>query len=388
MSANPPSAEPPVDPHVDEPAVAEPRTAAGEDPTRGPAPGAPQDSAPGNGAPQDIASQDIDEPPAGTSFLAYFGRKLGGAAISMLMVILLGFFAFRILPGDPVAKIARERPMTAEQVAALRAEYGLDQPLLVQFWDYLTGIFTGDMGESYVYQQSVSSLIAQYAWPTLLLTGTAAIIAIVLGLWMGQLAAWKRNSLFDKATTGTSLILWSVPTFWLALILLMVFGGTLQWLPTGGMVSPGVEPGTFAYVIDVAEHLILPVITMVAVIYAQYLLVMRASLLEEMSADYLTTARAKGLNEDGVRRKHAVPNALLPTVTLVFMHIGGLIAGAVTVETVFSWPGLGKLTYEAISGPDLPLLQGTFVVFSAAIIVMNLIADLLYRQLDPRVRRA
>ena len=205
---------------------------------------------------------------------------------------------------------------------------------------------------------------------------------------MGQLAAWKRNSLFDKATTGTSLILWSVPTFWLALILLMVFGGTLQWLPTGGMVSPGVEPGTFAYVIDVAEHLILPVITMVAVIYAQYLLVMRASLLEEMSADYLTTARAKGLNEDGVRRKHAVPNALLPTVTLVFMHIGGLIAGAVTVETVFSWPGLGKLTYEAISGPDLPLLQGTFVVFSAAIIVMNLIADLLYRQLDPRVRRA
>nr|WP_282599077.1 ABC transporter permease [Brevibacterium sp. R8603A2] len=348
-----------------------------------PAPGAPQDS-----TAQDIASQDIDEPPAGTSFLAYFGRKLGGAAISMLMVILLGFFAFRILPGDPVAKIARERPMTAEQVAALRAEYGLDQPLLVQFWDYLTGIFTGDMGESYVYQQSVSSLIAQYAWPTLLLTGTAAIIAIVLGLWMGQLAAWKRNSLFDKATTGTSLILWSVPTFWLALILLMVFGGTLQWLPTGGMVSPGVEPGTFAYVIDVAEHLILPVITMVAVIYAQYLLVMRASLLEEMSADYLTTARAKGLNEDGVRRKHAVPNALLPTVTLVFMHIGGLIAGAVTVETVFSWPGLGKLTYEAISGPDLPLLQGTFVVFSAAIIVMNLIADLLYRQLDPRVRRA
>lgn len=375
MSAIPPSAEPPVDPPVDEPA-AEPSTGTG----------APQGTTRDSSA-HDSSAQDIDEPPAGASFLSYLGRKLGGAAISMLMVILLGFFAFRILPGDPVAKIARERPMTAEQVAALRAEYGLDKPLLVQFWDYLTGIFTGDMGESYVYQQSVSSLIAQYAWPTLLLTGTAAIIAIVLGLWMGQLAAWKRNSLFDRATTGTSLVLWSVPTFWLALILLMVFGGTLQWLPTGGMVSPGVEPGTFAYVIDVAEHLVLPVITMVAVIYAQYLLVMRASLLEEMSADYLTTARAKGLNEDGVRRKHAVPNALLPTVTLVFMHIGGLIAGAVTVETVFSWPGLGKLTYEAISGPDLPLLQGTFVVFSAAIIVMNLIADLLYRQLDPRVRR-
>jgi len=125
---------------------------------------------------------------------------------------------------------------------------------------------------------------------------------------------------------------------------------------------------------------------MVAVVYAQYVMVMRASLIEEMSADYLTTARAKGLMEDKVRSRHAVPNALLPTVTLVFMHLGGLIAGAVTVETVFSWPGLGKLTYEAIRGPDLPLLQGTFVVFSAIIILMNLLADLVYRQLDPRVR--
>ncbi len=322
------------------------------------------------------------------SFLGYLLAKIGGAAISLVMVVILGFFAFRILPGDPVRKIAQSRPMTAEQIAQLRHQYGLDQPMLAQFWNYLTNIATGNFGESYVYGKPVSELIAQYFWPTIALTGTSAILAITLGLWMGQLAAWRSNSPYDQVATGTSLVLWSVPTFWLALLLLMIFGGTLHWFPTGGMVSTGIPTGTPEYFLNVLWHLVLPVITMVAVVYAQYLLVMRASLLEEMSADYLTTARAKGLTEDLVRRRHAVPNALLPTVTLVFMHIGGLIGGAVTVETVFSWPGLGKLTYEAISGPDTPLLQGTFVVFSAIIIVMNLFADLLYRQLDPRVRRA
>ncbi|HEY9291615.1 MAG TPA: ABC transporter permease [Microlunatus sp.] len=338
----------------------------------------------------EIERQDEDRaaPPRRVSGLRYLATKVGGALISMVMVVLVGFFAFKILPGDPVRAIAKDRPMNAEQMAQLRHQYGLDKPLIAQFWDYLRNIVTGNFGESYVYHRSVSSLIADYFWPTILLTATSAVIAIALGLWLGQKAAWKRGSWFDRLTTGSSLVLWSVPTFWLALILLMIFGGTLQWFPTGGMVSPDAPAGGIGRVLDIASHMVLPVITMVAVIYAQYVMVMRASLIEELSADYLTTARAKGLREDLVRRRHAVPNALLPTVTLVFMHIGGLIAGAVTVETVFSWPGLGKLTYEALSGPDLPLLQGTFVVFSAIIIAMNLIAELIYRQLDPRVRRA
>ncbi|QTX05920.1 ABC transporter permease [Agromyces archimandritae] len=338
--------------------------------------------------PEEAVREEEDGPRGGSSFWRYLATKIGGSAISLVMVVVLGFFAFRVLPGDPVRKIAQERPMSPEQMDELRRQYGLDKPLIAQFWDYLVNIVTGNLGESYVYRESVSTLIGQYLWPTLLLTGTAAILAITLGLWLGQRAGWKHGSLFDKIASGTSLVLWSVPTFWLALILLMVFGGTLRWFPTGGMVTPGMRPGDPGYVLDVAMHLVLPVVTMVAVVFAQYLMVMRASLLDEKSADYLTTARAKGLRDDLVRRRHAVPNALLPAVTLVFMHIGGLIAGAVTVETVFSWPGLGKLTYEAISGPDLPLLQGTFVVFSAIIIVFNLIADLIYRQLDPRVRRA
>lgn len=278
--------------------------------------------------------------------------------------------------------------MSAEQIETLREQYGLNKPLFQQFFDFIGNVFTLNFGESYVYRRPVSELIGQYFWPTILLTGTAAILAIALGLWLGQRSAWRHGGMFDKIASGVSLVFWSVPTFWLGLILLMVFGGTLRWFPTGGMRSPGAPTDPLGLTLDVIAHMVLPVLTMVAVVFAQYLMVMRSSLIEEMNADYLTTARAKGLREDLVRERHAVPNALLPTVTLVFMHIGGLIAGAVTVETVFSWPGLGKLTFEAIQGPDLPLLQGTFVVFSAIIIVMNLLADLIYRQLDPRVRRA
>ncbi|GAA5205968.1 ABC transporter permease [Microbacterium kyungheense] len=313
--------------------------------------------------------------------------KVGGALISLAMVILLGFFAFKILPGDPVAKIAREHPMSPEQIAQLRAQLGLDKPLWQQFGDYLVNVFTLNFGESYVYKQSVASLIGDYFWNTILLTGTSAVIAIALGLWLGQKAGWRPGSRFDRLTSGTSLVFWSVPTFWLALLLLMVFGGTLHWFPTGGMISPNPPDDALGKVLDVISHMVLPVITMVAVVYAQYVMVMRASVMEEKSADYLVTARAKGLKDDDLRTRHAVPNALLPTVTLVFLHIGGLVAGAVTVETVFSWPGLGKLTYQAIQGPDLPLLQGTFVVFSAIIIFTNLVADFVYRRLDPRVRR-
>src|SRR5690606_18790000 len=159
-----------------------------------------------------------------------------------------------------------------------------------------------------------------------------------------------------------ALIFWSVPTFWLGLLLLLIFGGALRLFPAGGMVTAGSTATGPALVLDVAWHLVLPVITMVAVVYAQYLMVMRASVREEMTADYLTTARAKGLPETKVRSRHAVPNALLPTVTLIFLTAGGLIGGAVTVETVFSWPGLGYLTFKGLDAPDLPLLQGTFVV--------------------------
>ena len=327
--------------------------------------------------------------PVGSTLARYLSGKAGGALISLAMVVVLGFFSFRILPGsDPAINLTRGRRVSAEEVERLRGQFGLDKPLAVQFLRYVQDLFTGDLGHSYVYNQPESILILDRLGPTLLLTGTAAVISMVLGLWLGQKVAWKRDSWFDRIQTGLALTLWSVPTFWLGLLLLLVFAGGLRLFPSGGMRTPGSDATGLAVVIDVAWHMVLPVITMVAVSYAYYLMVMRASVLEEMTADYLTTARAKGLTEDKVRTRHALPNALLPTVTLVFLTLGGLVGGAVTVETVFSWPGLGYLTFQGLSAPDLPLLQGTYVIFSSIVIVMNFVADLVYRVLDPRLKAA
>ena len=234
-------------------------------------------------------------------------------------------------------------------------------------------------------------LIGDRIGATVLLAGTALVMAVGLGLWQGARAGWRPGSRFDRISTGVSLVLWSVPTFWLGLLLLMVFAAGVGPFP-GIFPTRGIEsvdaPEGFGYLLDVAQHMVLPCLTLVGVIYAQYLLVMRSSLLDEVGQDYVTTARAKGLRDDDVRRRHAVPNALLPTVTLVFMRIGFVVGGAVTVEAIFSWPGLGQLFYEAIRVPDFTLMQGTFMLITVAVILMNTLADVVYHLLDPRVRSA
>lgn len=324
----------------------------------------------------------------GGSTLRFVAAKIGGGLTSLVMVIVLGFFLFRAMPGNPVRALTRDRPGDLAQVERLRREWSLDEPLHRQFVDYLADLLRGDLGTSFKYRQPVTELILDRLWATVLLTGTALVLAVAIGLWLGTRAAWRHGSRFDQLSTATALVLWSVPTFWLGLIVLMVFAVGLDLFPTAHMSSPGGVDGAVASVLDVAHHLVLPALTLVAVVYAQYLMVMRSSLLEEMNADYLTTARAKGLRDDQVRRRHAVPNALLPTVTIIFLHVGFLVSGAVTVEKVFSWPGLGLLTYEAIQVPDYPLLQGSLIVLAGAVIVTNVVADLLYRFLDPRVRTA
>jgi peptide/nickel transport system permease protein len=314
--------------------------------------------------------------------------KLGGALVSLLLVIVLGFFLFRALPGNPIRSQVADARLDLAQINKIRAEWHLDKPLVTQFFLYLKDLAHGDFGTSLKYKEPVGDLILSRLGPTLLLTGTALLLGLVVGLWLGTRAAWRHGSLFDHVSTGSSLVLWSVPTFWLGLIMLMVFSVGLDLFPTAGMTTPGGVDGFFPATLDVLHHLTLPAITLAAVSYAQYLMVMRASLLEEMNADYLTTARAKGLTDDQVRRRHAVPNALLPTVTIIFLYTGLLVSGAVTVETVFSWPGLGLLTYNAINYPDYPLLQGTMIVLAGTVVVMNVLADVVYRFLDPRVRAA
>ncbi|MEV6714446.1 ABC transporter permease [Lentzea sp. NPDC051208] len=309
--------------------------------------------------------------------------RFGGAALSLLMVAVLGFFLFRVVPGDPVVSMTRGRPTTAAMQAELRAQFGLDRPLHEQFWSYFTSLLRGDLGTSFTFRRPVSEVIGERLGPTLLLVGTATLIAVLLGLWLGVRAAWRRDSAFDKVTTGVSLTLWAVPTFWLGMLLMMVTG---DLFPSRGMRDTDTAPDFVSQALDVGHHLVLPSVTLVAVVCAEYALVMRSSLLEEMHAPYLTTARAKGLRDDLVRRRHAVPNAVLPAITLVFLRFGLVVAGAITTETVFSWPGLGLLFYDALTGPDYFLLQGLLVVTAGAVVVMNLLADLLHGVLDPRVK--
>lgn len=321
----------------------------------------------------------------------YVLGRLLGAALSLVAVAFIGFLLFRVLPGDPARTMTQDRKASKEQLAALRHEFGLDKPLWQQFLDYVGQLARFDLGTSYQYRgaESVAGLIGEKLLPTILLVGTATVISAVLGLWLGARTGWRHGSRSDRINTGIALTLWSMPTFWLGLLLIIVFAAGLgpipDLFPAGGMRDPDVTG--WALIPNVAMHLVLPVTTLVAVVYAQYLLVMRSSLLDEKDSDYLVTARAKGLRDAVVRRRHAVPNALLPTVTLIAIDLGQVVGGTILVETVFSWPGLGNMFYDALGVPDLPLIQGMFLFFSAAVIVMNLLADLVYPLLDPRVRR-
>lgn len=320
----------------------------------------------------------------------YLGRRLLMSFESFLVTLVIGFIIFSLVPSDPAQSLARVQNVTPQQMADLRQQLGLDDPIYVRFFRFLGNTFTGHFGYSWEYRQSVSTLIRAAIGPTLLLMGTATIISVILGLWLGVRSGWKPGSRFDRFWTGTAVTLWSVPTFWLGMMLLVVFsvglGPIPSLFPAGGMVDPTVDPHGIGHILDVAHHLVLPCLTLVAVTFAQNLMIMRSSLVDELGNAYLTTARAKGLRDAEVRQRHAVPNAMLPAITVIFLQLGGLVGGAIVTETVFSWPGLGLLVYNGIKIPDLPLLEGTFVIFSASVILFNLLADLLYRVLDPRVQ--
>jgi peptide/nickel transport system permease protein len=339
----------------------------------------------------------LESPPAGggsggRDFLTYLGRKLAAALASFAILLVVGFVIFSLMPSDPVAALTRGRVTSPKQMEFLIKQLGLNEPVWVRFGHFVANTLRGNLGYSWQFQTPVSTLIAQRLWPTILLMGSATVLSVLLGMWLGIRSGWRPGGALDRVSTGTATTLWSVPTFWLGIILLVLFsvgfGPIPALFPAGGMSTPG-TPGGFTpdHILDVARHLVLPCVTLVLVIFAQYHLVMRSSMIDEQGNPYLLTARAKGLRDAEVRRRHAVPNALLPSVTLIFLQVGTMVSGAITVETVYSWPGLGYLTYQALQIPDLPLLEGTFLVFSASVIVFNLLADLLYRYLDPRVRR-
>ena len=324
------------------------------------------------------------------SYLRYLSSKIVGAIGSLVFVLVVNFFLFRVLPGDPARTLGRGRFRTAAQLDAFRHTYGLDQPLPRQFLTFLGNTFTGHLGVSLRYRVPVSDLIAERLWPTLLLVGTSTVLATLIGVYVGMLGAWNRGGPFDRLSTGATLTLYSMPEWWLGLLLIAALAvgvGPIPGIfPTGGLHSTDVDPASVKGVLDTAWHLTLPVITLTLAYLADYSLVMRSSLLDELGQDYLVTARAKGLRDISVRRHHAVRNALLPTTTISAINIGFVVSGAITIETIFSIPGLGLLSSEALTIPDYWVLQGTFLVASGAVILANLVANLLYGFLDPRVR--
>jgi peptide/nickel transport system permease protein len=314
--------------------------------------------------------------------------KVLGALATLAFVVCFNFFLFRVVEGDPVATLFRGRNLTAQQRETLTKQFGLDGSTGEQFVRYLQQTAQLNLGRSYLTNQPVADEIADRAPPTIALVGLATLLSAVAGVLMGIAAGWRRRSKTDYAATTFTMATYSMPDFWLGMLLLTVFGLTLGWLPLGGIEDATSNATGAAKLADEAKHLILPCLTLAIGYLGEYALVMRSSLLDTMREDYLLLARAKGLRDAMVRNRHAVPNALLPVVTLIAINFGFVLSGAIAVETIFSWPGLGLATSEALDGPDLPMLQGLFLVFSAAVIVCNLFTDLLYASLDPRVRAA
>jgi peptide/nickel transport system permease protein len=340
----------------------------------------------------------------------YLGRRAFQALVTILLVVILNFILFRSLPGSPERILLRNPRISAAALENQRQKWGLDEPLLPldieiddggihlvdfpasltdnQLVAYLVSTAQLDLGPSFQFRgRAVSEVIGEKMGPTLLLFGLGEAIAIVIGLALGALAGWRRGSKADYAGTTTSLVLYSMPYFWLGMILLVIFAGSLRWFPTSGMVTAGVRHDTIiAQLYDVGRHLVLPVTTVALGLIGQYALVMRSAIVDVLAEDYVQTARAKGLPGGFILRQHVLPNAMLPTVTLIAINLGYLVAGAITVEQVFSWPGLGTLTIDALRTRDYPMMQGVFLVLSISVVLANFVADLIYGFLDPRVR--
>ena len=317
----------------------------------------------------------------------YVGIRLLGAAGTLVFVVVFNFFLFRLLPGDPAARYRAVKSISPQDLASIRDE--LTAPVGEQFLAYLRDPLALD-GISSWKGQPVWDLVGGRAWPTLVLLGTTTLLSVVLGLWVGIRAGWERGGRFDRASTGITLLFYATPEFWLGLLLIMLFSSGIgpfpSIFPSGGVIDAGLEPLSVDGVRSVAFHTVLPATALTAVYLAEYSLIMRASMVDELGQGYLMTARAKGLMDRAVRRRHAVPNASLPTITLIFLNIGFIIGGAITVETVFSYPGLGLLTFEAVSEQDYVLMQTLFLVFTLSVIVSNLVADIVIAAIDPRIR--
>ena len=313
--------------------------------------------------------------------------KVGAAVLTLIFVLIFNFFLFRAI-GDPTTQLARLPGATDKEIEQLKSDYGLDKPLLGQFADYVGDTASLDLGISQNTREPVwNEIVDALPW-TLLLVGTGTLLATLIGAWMGVRAATKRGTKTDDGLLGFSLFTYAAPEYWIGIILILLFAVAWPIFPAGQQATPGVEFASwFDEALDVVDHLILPATAMTLMLLGQYFLIMRSSMVDVLTEDFITVKRATGLSRERVINRHAVPNALLPLVTLSAIQFGAVAGGAITIETVFSWPGLGELSFNAINDKDFPMLQGTFLVFSFGVIFANLLADILYFYLDPRVQQ-
>ena len=319
--------------------------------------------------------------------LTFIARRLVQGGLIVLVILCLNFGLVQLAPGDAADVLAGEAgAATPEYMAQLREKFGLDQPRYVQLAVYLRQAVTLDLGYSFRYNQAVSELILSRLGPTLLLMVTVLVLSVGLGILLGATAARHLNRWQDNLVSSLVVFAYATPVFWAGLMLIVVFSIKLGWFPTSGMEEVAAFHTGTRRVLDIAHHLVLPAITLTMFYLALYARLMRASVLEQASMDYVTTARAKGLTDRQIARRHILRNAVQPVVTMAGLQVGALLGGSVVVETVFAWPGLGLLAYESLFARDLNLLLGIFFISACLVVVVNLLVDIAYSIIDPRVK--
>lgn len=306
----------------------------------------------------------------------------------LVVAVSLNFFLPRVMPGSPLALLAGAEvgQLSPEERAAVIAEAGLDQPLVVQYLQYWQNVLTFDFGYSYRLGRPIDELILERLPWTLMITLIALVIGGIIGIALGAYSAWRRGRPSDVGLLSVMIALESTPSFWLGMLLIAFFSVQLGWLPSFGAQTPAVDLQGWAQIVDIGQHALLPVLTLSVLSVPTVYLTMRYSMLSVLGEDFIRTAHAKGLSQRRVLFGHVARNAIIPVVTVLALRAGFAFGGTVVVETVFSYPGLGRLVFDAVSGRDYPVMQATFLVFTLAVLGANLLADAIYPRLDPRTR--
>jgi len=313
----------------------------------------------------------------------YVLKRVAFAIVTVFVAVTINFVLFRLAPGSAVSNLSRVPHATQELRHALEVQFGLDKSKWQQYLIYLKQLAHGNLGVSYANDQPVSTNLRIDLINTLPMVTLGTVFSIIFGIFTGVIAAWRRGTKAEGATVTTALAFYSMPTQWLGLMLIILFAGIL---PTGGMTNEFLlNPPFWTHVKDLASHIFLPALTLGLVLYGEYTLIVRSAMLETLGEDYVLTARAKGLKPRTIVRTHALRNAMLPITTLIALSLGYIVAGAILVEIVFSWPGIGRAVYQAVLQRDYPMLQGAFLVLTISVVFFNLVADLLYFKLDPRI---